>query len=153
MHIIHREPVVIVGLPVIGAFQDLSHLVPAAWRELFARQAQLPPTGGTFAEASYYLGDGRYHEVVGVTVPADTPVSGHWTVAHLPAGAWAHCRHAGPVQQIADTFSAIERWLHERQHTVDGMKLDVGYRADGQPEIHDLYVRGSLANGVSGDPR
>ena len=141
MQIVRREPVVVIGLPVVAPFQDLSTLVPAAWREIFDRRAELPSSGGdTFAEASYHLGEGRYHEVVGVAVPVQTPVSGQWTVAHVPAGSWAHCRHTGPVEQIGETFGAIEQWLREQGRTVGGMKLDVGYRADAEPQVHELYV-------------
>ncbi|MET0418103.1 MAG: GyrI-like domain-containing protein [Actinoplanes sp.] len=141
MRIVQREAVVVVGLPVVGAFQDLGHLVPAAWPQLFARKAELPATpDGTFAEASYHLGGGRYHEVIGAAVSVGTPISGQWTVAHVPAGEWAYARHAGPVEQIGDTFGAIERWLRDQRRTVGGMKLDLGYRADSLPEVHDLYV-------------
>ncbi|MFY1652121.1 GyrI-like domain-containing protein [Solwaraspora sp. WMMB762] len=141
MQIVSREPVVVVGLPVVAPFQDLSTLVPAAWRQLFDRCADLPPSaGGTFAEASYHLGEGRYHEVVGVAVPPQTPISGQWAAAHVPAGDWAYCRHSGPVEQIGETFGAIEQWLREQGRTVGDMKLDLGYRADAQPQVHDLYV-------------
>ena len=141
MRIVQREAVVVVGLPIVGAFRDLSHLVPAAWPRIFARKAELPTTSdGTYAEASYYLGGGRYHEVIGAAVPVDTPISGQWTVAHVPAGEWAYARHTGPAEQIGDTFGAIESWLRDQQRSVGGMKLDLGYRADSLPGVHDLYV-------------
>ena len=141
MRIVQREAVVVVSLPVVGAFQDLSSLVPAAWKQLLARRTELPATlDGTFAEASYHLGGGRYHEVVGAAVSVDTPIIGQWTVAHVPAGEWAHARHTGPVEQIGDTFGAIESWLRDQHRSAGGMKLDLGYRADSLPEVHDLYV-------------
>ena len=141
MQIVRREPLVVIGIPVVAPFQDLSALVPAAWRELFDRCGELPSSGdGTFAEVSYYLGEGRYHEVVGMAVPAQTPMSGQWALAHVPAGNWAHCRHTGPVEEIGETFGAIEQWLREQGQTVGGMKLDLGYRADDRPQVHELHV-------------
>ncbi|ROO51111.1 putative transcriptional regulator YdeE [Micromonospora sp. Llam0] len=141
MRIVSREPVVVVGLPVVAPFQELSRLVPTAWRQLFDRCADLPPSAdGTFAEASYHLGEGRYQEVVGVAVSPQAPISGQWTTAHVPGGDWAYCRHTGPVAEIGDTFGAIEQWLRDQGRTVGGMKLDLGYRSDAQPQVHELYV-------------
>lgn len=74
------------------------------------------------------------------TTPGARAPTRRWTVAHVPAGAWAHCRHTGPLEKIGETFGAIEHWLREQGRTVGGMKLDLGYRADARPQVHELYV-------------
>lgn len=142
MDIVERPATVVAGIPVVAPFDQLGTAVPQAWRELFARRDSLPaPSDGAYAEASFGLADGRYHETVGVVLEDhDLRVIGAWSAVYLPAGPFVHHRHDGPVTGIADGFGAIYGWAAGRGLTLGAIKLDVGYTLDGSPRAHDLYV-------------
>ncbi|WP_432493006.1 hypothetical protein [Kineococcus auxinigenes] len=141
VRVVRREQTVVVGFPVVGPFAELGALVPAAWQRVFARRDELPqPVDGAFAELSCYLGDGAYHEVVGVALPRPPRVPGSWVVAVAPEGEYAHHRHEGPVEAIGEGFGVLLDAVRAQGRTPGGVKLDVGYRADGRPGPHDLYV-------------
>jgi predicted transcriptional regulator YdeE len=131
----------VVGIEVVAEFARLATAVPAAWRELFSRHAEVPtPAGCRYAEASRHLGGGRYREVVGVVVaePVAPPVG--MSAVRIPGGDWVHHRHTGPVAEIGEGFQEIYGWATEQGITLGERKLDVGYHPDGTEGSHDLYI-------------
>ena len=142
MEIVELGETVVVGIEVVADFGQLRSEMPAAWRELFSRQDELPASGkGVFVEASNHLGDGRYRETIGaVAVVADIPVPDGMAVALLPGGRFVHHRHDGSMATITGGFQAIYDWAAEQGLTLGNRKLDVGYTADGVQQPHELYV-------------
>lgn len=141
MKIERLDATVVVGIPVTARFDELSTLVPAAWQQFFARHDALPqPADGRFAEASFSLGDGRYHETVGVPMRGDLRVQGPWSLALVPAGRFVSHRFDGPVEDIGQGFQEIYDWAGAEGVELGDCKLDVGYSADLSPGPHDLYI-------------
>lgn len=140
--VVKRAPAVVVGVPVIGTFADLGRLVPAAWRRLG------DVLGGTgheeLAEVSVDLGDGRYHETVGLLTGLGAPDSPGLAGAvrtMVPGGPWAQLAHDGPPGAIAESFGRLLEWVTQQGSHAGPHKLDVGYRLDGRPETHVLAVQ------------
>ncbi|WP_152189055.1 hypothetical protein [Georgenia satyanarayanai] len=145
IEIVDRAPVLVVGMPVLAGFHELGTLVPAAWRAL---SRSLGDDDRPLAELSVDLGDGRYHETVGVLVPLEDAarVRVPGAVGSLvPGGAWAQMVHDGPVHTIAETFGRLLAWAAEQGARPGPHKLDVGYRLDGAAERHTLAVELSPA--------
>jgi len=143
IEVVQRPTAFLVGLPVIGRFDELGTLVPAAWDAL--RDA-VAGTGlsGPFAELSVELGQGRYHETLGVLVEdtgGDLPQVPGAVVGVVPAGRWVQVTHEGPREAIAATFGRLLEWLEESGHQAGEHKLDTGYRLDGAPETHVVAVQ------------
>ncbi|WP_395245297.1 hypothetical protein ACGGZK_05690 [Agromyces sp. MMS24-K17] len=130
--IVRRRPAVVIGVPVLARFDELSELVPLAWAEAFRR------FDGPLAEASTRVGD-RYHEVVGLLGEVDAQVDGA-VHALVPAGEYATATHRGDRVSIAESFGRIESWIAAQGREVGAGKLDVGYLRDGSERAHDLYV-------------
>lgn len=129
----------VAGIVVIAGFDDLWTLVPAAWKQIFARkESDLPDQ--RFAGASLTTGDGLYRETVGFVIEPDAlPLPG-FSRAILPAGSYIHCRHFGPAVNIADTFAAMYRFAEDEGLSLGNFKLDIGYSSSGEEVLHDLYV-------------
>ena len=142
MEIVELGETAVIGIEVVAYFGQLRSEMPAAWRELFSRQDELPASGtGVFVEASNHLGDGRYRETIGaVAVVAEVPVPDGMAMALLPSGRFVHHRHDGSVATIAGGFQTIYDWAAEQGLTLGNRKLDVGYTADGVQQPHELYV-------------
>lgn len=131
----------VVGIPVVARFDELSTLVPAAWRRL-AEIAELRHE--VFVELSTDLGDGHYHEVLGllreVDSAQDLPLPASVAVL-VPPGEWLSARHEGPVEAIGDTFGELIDAARRAGRRPSGEKLDIGYRLDGAAESHELRIR------------
>ena len=142
MEIVELGETAVIGIEVVAYFGQLRSEMPAAWRELFSRQDELPNSGASvFVEASNHLGDGRYRETIGaLAVAADAPVPDGMTVALLPGGRFVHHRHVGSVATITGGFQSIYDWAAEQGLTLGNRKLDVGYTAAGVQRTHELYV-------------
>jgi predicted transcriptional regulator YdeE len=131
----------VVGIEVVAEFARLATAVPAAWRELFSRHAEVPtPAGCRYAEASRHLGGGRYREVVGVVVTGTVAPPAGMSAVRIPSGGWVHHRHSGPVAEIGEGFQEIYDWATEQGIRLGERKLDVGYHPDGADGSHDLYI-------------
>ncbi|MFK4728831.1 GyrI-like domain-containing protein [Agromyces mediolanus] len=139
VELVRMPPRLVIGVPVLAPFDRLSTLVPAAWTRAFAEFAG---DGRPFAEASTRVG-GQYHEVVGVLAALDARRDG-FVHALVPGGEYAYLEHRGPRAGIAGAFGEIEDWLRAAGRTAGAAKLDVGYRADGSDQAHELFV--SLAS-------
>lgn len=135
VEIVRMPPRLVIGVPVLAGFERLSTLVPEAWETAFAAFAD---DSRPFAEASTRVGE-RYHEVVGVLASPDARRDG-FVHALVPGGEYAYLEHRGPRSGIATAFGEIEGWLRETGRAVGAAKLDVGYRADGSDETHELFV-------------
>ncbi|MGX5695472.1 hypothetical protein ACWKWP_04670 [Agromyces soli] len=132
MEIVVRRPSLVIGIPVLGRFDELGRLVPEAWASAFAS------LDGTFAEVSTRVGDG-YHEVVGVLSELDTNIDGY-VHGYVPGGEYVREAHRGERAMIAESFGRIEVWARSRGREVGAVKLDIGYHADGSDLVHELYV-------------
>lgn len=144
MDVVERAAIAVVGVRVEAGFGELGRAVPAAWRDVFGRRHDLPPSGADlYAEASLHLGGGRYRETVGVALAA-SEVPGELVdglaCAVLPAGRYVHHRHVGQVREIAEGFGAMYAWAARRGLTLGALKLDLGYSPDGIARPHDLYI-------------
>ncbi len=135
VEIIQMPSRLVIGVPVLAAFDRLSTLVPEAWAVAFSAFAD---DGRPFAEASTRL-DGRYHEVVGVLADVEEQVDG-FVHALVPGGSYGYLLHRGPQSQIAASFGEIEASLLASGHRPGATKLDIGYRADGTDDAHELFV-------------
>ena len=144
MEIVELGETAVIGIEVVAYFGQLRSVMPAAWRELFSRQDELPTSGagtGVFVEASNHLGDGLYCETIGVVdVAADAPVPVGMAVALLPGGRFVHHRHEGSVATITGGIQTIYEWAAEQGLTLGNRKLDVGYTAAGVQQPHEIYV-------------
>ncbi len=139
IEIVERPPALVLGVPVIGEFADLARLVPDAWRTVRRRTGT---TGQELAEVSVDLGDGRYHETVGLLVDATDEVPPAGMVGTLvPGGAWVQTRHDDAADRIAGTFGRLLDWLAAHDRDAGPHKLDMGYRLDGGTEHHVLAVQ------------
>jgi predicted transcriptional regulator YdeE len=140
--IVQRTDTLVIGIEVVADFAALSTRVPLAWRELFARLEELPAAaGGRLAEASVELGGGRYRETVGVPIEGPAPaIPKGMSVSRLPAGAFVHHRHEGPVTEIGYGFQVIYDWAGEQGIALGELKLDIGYSPDDRPGPHDLFI-------------
>ena len=141
VELVRRPALVVAGEPVVGTFDELGELVPAAWRRLLARTDLPVPADGRYAEASAGLGGGRYLEVVGVVLDAAADVPDECALALLPAGRWARLRFEGPEAGIGDGFGEVLAWGERNGLALGGRKLDVGYAADGGDGPHELFVQ------------
>jgi predicted transcriptional regulator YdeE len=141
MQIVQLDATVVVGVPVTARFDELGRLVPAAWQQLFQRCDELPqPDDGLFAEASFSLGDGLYHETVGVPLKGDVRVQGPWSLALIPAGRFVVHRFTGSVENIGLGFQEIYDWASTEGLGLGSYKLDVGYTAGGSTRPHGLHI-------------
>jgi predicted transcriptional regulator YdeE len=141
MRIVQLDATVVVGVPVTARFDELSRLVPAAWQQFFLHCNELPqPDDGLFAEASFSLGGGLYHETVGVPLRGDVRVQGPWSLALVPAGRFVAHRFEGPVENIGQGFQEIYDWARTEELGLGSYKLDVGYTVGGSTRPHDLYI-------------
>ncbi|MCU1379175.1 MAG: hypothetical protein JWN29_2158 [Acidimicrobiales bacterium] len=139
MELVDRPAIEVIGLQVDAAFDDLATVVPAAWAQLFERaDAIIGRTGTTFLELSTDLGNGRYRELVGAQVVGGTPPPAGMLAELVYEARWVHELHHGPLEDIGATFALMLDFLADQGLHADGVKLDVGYGADGP---HDLYVR------------
>jgi len=139
--VVERDAVVVVGMPVVAPLGQRAGCVPDAWRAVLARRHELGPSArGPLADVSFALPVGC-HEVVGTLVP---PAAAHvpegMAAAFLPAGRYVHLVHDGRLATIAESFDRIAAWAASRRLRLGTRRLDVGYRADGVPAVHDLYV-------------
>ncbi|MCJ0907353.1 effector binding domain-containing protein [Rhodococcus sp. ARC_M6] len=142
MKLVERPLTIISGWPVMGPFEQLSTLVPNAWKRFLETQPGIAVPAEGYAEISTHLGDGVYHEVVGI-LHADSETShpeGPVTMT-MPTGRYVFARHDGRVEDIGHTFGAMQKWASSRELTVGHHKLDVGYRLSNGPEKHDLYLQ------------
>lgn len=142
MEIVELGETAVIGIEVVADFGQLRSEMPAAWRELFSRQDELPTPGtGVFVEASNHLGDGRYSETIGAVADVvDVPVPDGMAMTLLPCGRFVHHRHYGSVATIAGGFQTIYDWAAKQGLTLGNRKLDVGYTSDGVQQPHELYV-------------
>ena len=141
MRIAQLDATIVVGVPVTARFDELSRLVPAAWQRFFLHCHELPqPDDGLFAEVSFALGDGLYHETVGVPLRGEVRVHGPWSIALVPAGRFVAHRFEGPVESIGQGFQEIYDWARTEGLDLGSHKLDIGYTVDGSISPHDLYI-------------
>ncbi|MBB5867747.1 putative transcriptional regulator YdeE [Allocatelliglobosispora scoriae] len=141
MEIVRRDRRSVIGIEVVADFDELSTAVPAAWTELFARRNELPPPmDGAFVEVSAELGEGRYREVVGVTVPPGTAVPDGMHTVDVPAGRFVSHRHDGAVGTIADGFGTIYDWAERNTLRLGGWKVDHGYQPGFSHTDHELLI-------------
>lgn len=131
MQIIERDAVHVAGPTTRAALSELSTVVPALWREVFDAHG----ADAVFAELSEEPA-GHTH-VITVGVLADEP-AGEGVTA--PAGRWLHHEHRGPLTSIGETYGEMFRLAADSGLRLGTLKLDVGYRADGQETSHDLYL-------------
>ena len=78
----------------------------------FAMKAGLPIVGRPYARY-HTTGPGLFTMDVGVPVGASTGVEGEVEGGALPAGPALLAIHAGPYEQLSDTYAAMERWMEE----------------------------------------
>ncbi|WP_237154231.1 GyrI-like domain-containing protein [Oryzibacter oryziterrae] len=127
----------VIGFVVEAPWTELPQAVPAAWRRLFAA-----PTGASnFLEASLSETGGVYRELVGYLAAAASDLPEGMERVVFPAGRYLRLRHEGPVTDIHLGFGRLLE--HARAHglAVEPLKLDFGYRSDGQDGAHELHVR------------
>ncbi|MDI9913813.1 hypothetical protein [Rhodococcus sp. IEGM 1379] len=88
------------------------------------------------------LGDGVYHEVVGIlhADPEHVRYLGPVTMT-MPPGRYAFARHDGRVEDIGHTFGAMQEWASSRGLPAGRHKLDLGYRMSNGSEKHDPYLQ------------
>lgn len=142
IEIVERPPAVVIGLPVLAPFRDLGTLVPAEWQALAGHLGD-DQQSAPLAELSVDLGDGRYHETVGLLVDLeDGPPAGLPGAVRslVPGGRWVQAHHDGPAGTIAETFGRLLAWATAHGERAGAHKLDVGYRLDGTAEHHVLAV-------------
>jgi hypothetical protein len=132
VQIIDRPALMLQGSTVKAGAPDLPEVVPALWREVFAAHAP----GTVFAELSEEPGGDLHVITVGVLVADGTPGA-----VAVPAGRWLHHEHRGPLHEIGASYGQMFACAAEAGETLGTLKLDVGYRADGQEPSHDLYVQ------------
>ena len=143
LEVFERPAMLVSGWPVLGAFDDLLTQVPAVWDQV---RQMLPPPPEGYAVARNELGDGRYHEVVGVLVGPDDAPPGPLTV-RLPAGTYLHTRYAGALDGITTTFQTLSASAAARGYRIGTHTLDVGYTfglrrdSDSEHEAHDLWLQ------------
>ena len=140
MRIVQLSDTAVVGAPVVAKFSDLAVQVPDAWARVFA-DTSLSTESSSYAEASFELSGGVYHEVVGcVRAVEGLQIPRGFAAAVVPAGRYAHVQFAGAEENIADGFRDIYDWAVENGIKLGGRKFDVGYRRDGGASVHDLYI-------------
>ena len=131
VQIIDRDDVLIVGPTAKAEPKDLPEVVPALWREVFAAH-----DGDTvFAELSEEPGGDTHVITVGVLTAERAPGA-----TLVPGGRWLHHEHRGPVTGIGEAYGRMFGYARAIGARLGTLKLDVGYRADGAEETHDLYV-------------
>ena len=78
----------------------------------FALQAGLAIAGRPYARY-HTTGPGLFTMDVGVPVGASTAGAGEVEVGTLPGGPALLAVHAGPYEQLGETYAAMERWMEE----------------------------------------
>lgn len=78
----------------------------------FAMKAGLAIVGRPYARY-HAVGPGLFTMDIGVPVGASTAGEGDIEVGTLPGGPALVAVHAGPYEQLAETYAAMERWIEE----------------------------------------
>ena len=131
VQIIDRDDVLILGPTAKAEPKELPEVVPALWREVFATH----DADAVFAELSEEPGGGVHVITVGVLTEGQEA-----DATLVPGGRWLHHEHRGPVTGIGEAYGRMFGYARAIGARLGTLKLDVGYRADGQEEAHDLYV-------------
>ena len=140
------EALRVVGQQVRAPFAELGTAVPGAWSGLFLRAFELGErVQPEFVELSLGEVNGVYTEIVGALMPPGFPPPSGMVAADLPAARYLRERHDGPLAEIADTYGRMLAWAAEEGLTVDSVKLDQGYTADGDEVSHLLHIRLAVA--------
>jgi len=136
VEIIERETVHLLGPSLTTDLADLPVEVPALWRRAFeghedpdsilAELDEEQPEGSGYA----------YRITAGVLLPGPTEET-----TEVPAGRWLHHRHHGPAEDIGATYESMFEHAADQGIALTGLRLDVGYRADGSETTHDLYLQ------------
>jgi hypothetical protein len=131
VQIIDRDDVQILGPTAEAEPKDLPEVVPALWKEAFAAHDD----DAVYAELSEEPGGDTHVITVGVLTGEPAPGA-----VVVPGGRWLHHEHRGPVTRIGETYGRMFAYARAIGARVGRFKLDVGYRADGSEDVHDLYV-------------
>jgi hypothetical protein len=125
----------VIGIVVEADADQLANAIPFAWTEVFERAgAIIGRTGTVFLELSTEL----YRELLGAQVTPGTPAPAGMEAELVYEARWIHELHHGPLTEIAHTFGRMLDFAADQGLHADGVKLDIGYGADGP---HDLFVR------------
>jgi len=140
---VSRPSLTVIGLLVEAEWRELPRAVPAAWNELFARQAELTPSCGPLGEhleVSISQEDGSYRELVGVIADAGAHPPQGMVKLTVPANRYLRLIHDGPLAGITAGFQSLyDRAAAEGLEATD-FKLDIGYRPGLPPGRHELLV-------------
>lgn len=142
MRIVQRRATRVVGLEVVGTWEELWTKAPKAWRALRDRASEIQGrTNDVFVDVSLEESDGVYRQVVGAEVADGVEAPGGMVAVEVPGGTYVEGPHAGPLEQIPESFGRIYAWAAEQDHAATALKLDVGYTVDGGETEHTLFVR------------
>lgn len=131
-----------VGIRVDGTWQTLPQDMPAAWRALFARRAEVEQaaTGaGVYVAVSIDATDGWFKEFVGIVIDScDAPPDG-MVVLDVPTNRYLRCVHEGRLRDAHLSFGRLGEAGRERGLTMSEVKLDFGYDGDLSDVPHELF--------------
>jgi predicted transcriptional regulator YdeE len=139
---VEHPGLVAVGVRVDGTWETLPRDVPAAWRTVFARRAEIADAAGElrgFAGISISVVDGWFEEFVGAVVDdCHTPPSG-MVVLDVPPNRYLRCIHRGPLREAYVSFGRLGESGRARGLEMTEVKLDFGYDEGLTHRPHELF--------------
>jgi predicted transcriptional regulator YdeE len=132
----------IVGFKVEATWEELHRKMPKAWQILRRRFNEIENRkNNVMLDVSLKVEDGTYTQFLGAQVDDPGTIPEGMEFLRIPQQQYVHYRHQGPVVEIASSFGKMYEWGKGQNIRLDEFKLDVGYTAEGNEQIHDLYVR------------
>ncbi len=142
IEIIRAVPRKVIGIKVSGEWEALWLAMPQAWQEFRARAQEIRNrVNSYFIDLSLGQDDGIYTQFICAEVSEISMVPLGMTSLQIPRQTYLHCRHDGPLEDIATSFGAIYQWARTNGLVAEEFKIDEGYTQDGRHEEHELYVR------------
>ena len=142
MEIIRVVPRQVIGIKVSAPAEQLCAALHQAWLILRERAQEIQHrVNDHFIDLSLGYRNGIHTRIIGAEVSAICQVPEGMTALEVPHQTCLHCRHDGPVDEIASSFGAIYQWARTNGVVGEEFKIDEGYTLDAREAHHELYVR------------
>lgn len=142
MEIVTLNVLEVVGIRVKADWKGLHVKMPAAWKEFSKRLDEIPNRkNNVMMDVSLEAAEGIYTQLIGVEISGQGAIPDGMDLINIPRQQYLYHRHEGSLKDIAISFGEMYDWAKGQGVSLGEFKLDMGYTAEGDENIHDLYIR------------